>query len=122
MTPPLSLPLSFVLVAFMHGAWAQPVARVPVDEIRPLLMQAAERGVAYGVLVGVGATYMRQRFNATTPIEIDVRALHALPQSGCSRLDIVTRQRDVLENGERGDKELSFQLSFCRDGQFPEQR
>jgi hypothetical protein len=85
-------------------------------------VQAVERGAAYGVLVGVGAAYMRQRFDAAAPIEIDVHALHALPQPGCSRLEIVTRQRDVLENGERGDKELSFQLSFCRDGQFPEKR
>jgi len=114
-----SLLLSFVLLTMLPGAGAQPVARVPVSEIRPLLMRAAEQGAAYGVLVGVGANYMRQRFNASSPVEIDVRALHALPQPGCSRLEIVTRQRDVLENGERGDKELRYQLSFCRDGRFP---
>ena len=62
----------------------------------PLLALAAERA-AHGVLTGPGADYMRRRFDATTPIEIDVATLHALPQPGCARLEVTTRQRDVLE-------------------------
>ena len=101
---------------------AQTTQRIPVSEIKPLLALAAERGAAYGVLTGPGADYVRRRFAATTPIEIDVATLHALPQPGCARLEVTTRQRDVLEQGKRTDQELRWQVSFCRDGSFPEKR
>lgn len=101
---------------------AQPTLRIPVSEIKPLLALAAERGAAHGVLTGPGADYVRRRFDATTPIEIDVSTLHALPQPGCARLEVTTRQRDVLEQGKRADQELRWQVSFCRDGSFPEKR
>ncbi|MFO0519955.1 MAG: hypothetical protein ACK515_05955 [bacterium] len=101
---------------------AQTTQRIPVTEIKPLLALAAERGAAHGVLTGPGADYMRRRFDANTPIEIDVSTLHALPQSGCARLEVITRQRDVLEQGKRADQELRWQVSFCRDGSFPEKR
>lgn len=101
---------------------AQTTPRIPVSEIKPLLALAAERGAAHGVLTGPGADYMRRRFDATTPIEIDVSTLHALPQPGCARLEVTTRQRDVLEQGQRGDQELRWEISFCRDGSFPEKR
>ena len=101
---------------------AQTTPRIPVSEIKPLLALAAERGAAHGVLTGPGADYMRRRFDATTPIEIDVATLHALPQPGCARLEVTTRQRDVLEQGKRADQELRWQVSFCRDGSFPERR
>ena len=101
---------------------AQTTQRIPVTAIKPLLALAAERGAAHGVLTGPGADYMRRRFDATAPIEIDVRTLHALPQPGCARLEVTTRQRDVLEQGKRADQELRWQVSFCRDGSFPEKR
>ena len=101
---------------------AQTTQRIPVTEIKSLLALAAERGAAHGVLTGPGADYMRRRFDANTPIEIDVSTLHALPQSGCARLEVTTRQRDVLERGKRADQELRWQVSFCRDGSFPEKR
>ena len=101
---------------------AQTTQRIPVSEIKPLLALAAERGTALGMLTGPGADYMRRRFDATTPIEIDVQTLHALPQPGCTRLEVTTRQRDVLEQGKRADQELRWQVSFCRDGSFPEKR
>ncbi len=101
---------------------AQTTKRIPVSEVKPLLALAAERGAAHGVLAGPGADYMRRRFDSTAPIEIDVATLHALPQSGCARLEVTTRQRDVLEQGKRGDQELRWEISFCRDGSFPEKR
>ena len=87
----------------------------------PLLALAAERA-ARTAFTGPGADYVRRRFDATTPIEIDVATLHALPQPGCARLEVTTRQRDVLEQGKRADQELRWQVSFCRDGSFPEKR
>lgn len=116
------------LAAVLFGALlavpsqAQTTQRLPVSEIKPLLALAAERGAAHGVLTGPGADYMRRRFDATTPIEIDAATLHALPQLGCARLEVTTRQRDVLEQGKRADQELRWQVSFCRDGSFPEKR
>ena len=101
---------------------AQTTQRIPVSETKPLLALAAERGAAHGVLTGPGADYVRRRFDATTPIEIDVSTLHALPQLGCARLEVTTRQRDVLAQGKRADQELRWQVSFCRDGSFPEKR
>ena len=101
---------------------AQTTQRIVVTEIKPLLALAAERGAAHGVLTGPGADYVRRRFDATAPIEIDVSTLHALPQAGCARLEVTTRQRDVLEQGKRADQELRWQVSFCRDGSFPEKR
>lgn len=101
---------------------AQTTQRIPVSEIKPLLALAAERGAAHGVLTGPGADYMRRRFDSTAPIEIDVATLHALHQPGCARLEVTTRQRDVLEQGKRADQELRWEISFCRDGSFPEKR
>ena len=116
------------LAAVLFGALlavpsqAQTTQRIPVSEIKPLLALAAERGAAHGVLTGPGADYVRRRFDATTPIEIDVATVHALPQPGCARLEVTTRQRDVLEQAKRSDQELRWQVSFCRDGSFPEKR
>jgi hypothetical protein len=101
---------------------AQQTERIPVTEIKPLLVLAAEHGTAHGVLIGPGSDYMHRRFEATTPIEIDVSTLHPLPQPGCVRLEVTTRQRDVFEQGQRGDQELRWQVSFCRDGSFPGER
>jgi len=111
--------LAALLTTPLH---AQTPPRIAVTEIKPLLALAAERGAALGMLTGPGADYVRRRFDATAPIEIDVQRLHALPQPGCARLGVTTRQRDVLEHGKRTDQELQWQISFCRDGSFPEKR
>lgn len=121
---PLAMPLAISALAIACGA-AQPSAaaeRTTVSEIKPLLMRAAEQGVAYGVLGGTGADYLQRRFDTTSPIEIDVRRLRALPQAGCSRLEVTTRQRAVLVDGQRQDQALVYQLSFCADGRFPQER
>jgi len=116
----LAVTLASLLLA--QPASGEPIARTPVSGIKPLLVQAIDEGSAYGVLIGEAATYVRQKFDTRTPIEIDVRALHELPQRGCSRLEVTTRQKDVLEKGKRGDRELVYQVSYCRDGRFPDKR
>ncbi|MND05882.1 hypothetical protein D3C83_269280 [compost metagenome] len=65
---------------------------------------------------------MQQKFGTTAPLEIDVRALHPLPQPGCSRLSVTSRQKNVLEKGRREDKELTYQVNYCRDGGFPHKK
>ena len=99
---------------------AGPVERTPVTEVKPLLIEAVEHGEAVGVLGGPGADYVRRRFDTDTPIEIDVRRLHTLPQPGCGRLEVTTRQHAVLESASRHDQTLTYQVSFCSDGNFPE--
>ena len=96
--------------------------RVPVSELKPLLIRAIDEGTAQGVLIGQSAQYMRRTFDSASPIEIDVQVLHTLRQPGCSRLRVTTRQRDVLEKSTRSQQELTYGISFCRDGRFPDGR
>lgn len=113
---------ALVSAALTSNAGAEPAARMQVAEIKPLLLAALKHGSSHGVLVGETASYVRRTFDSAAPIEIDIRALHALPQPGCSRLEVRTRQRGVLEQGKRGDRELVYQVSFCSDGLLPEKR
>jgi hypothetical protein len=106
----------------MSASPASAVERIAVTEIKPLLMWAAERGEAHGVLTGTGAAYLQRRFDTASPIEVDVRRLRTLSQSGCGRLEVTTRQRAVLVNGNRADQELAYELNFCADGRFPGKR
>jgi len=113
------LAFALVVAAAAAPSSAQPTARVAVTDIKPLLRGAIEHGAAHGVLTGEPAAYVRERFGTRAPIEIDVKSLHPLPQLGCHRLEVTTRQRDVLEGGKREDKKVVYQVSYCRDGRFP---
>ncbi|TAK48048.1 MAG: hypothetical protein EPO27_06545 [Betaproteobacteria bacterium] len=119
---PIVLLGTLASLALAQAVAAQPVARIQVSAIKPLLIRAIEQGAAYGVLVGEAATYIRHKFDSAAAIEIDVRALYALREPGCSRLEVTTRQKDVLEKTKRGDKELVYQVSYCRDGRFADKR
>jgi len=120
----LSLLFTGALLALIaaRGADAQPSARMHVSEIKPLLIRAIEQGSAQGVLIGVAAAYTQRKFGSTAPIEIDVRRLQALPKPGCARLEVNTRQKDVVERGQKDDRELVYQVSYCRDGSAPDTR
>ena len=111
-----------IVLALGQDASANPAARIQVSDIKPLLIRAIDQGSAQGVLIGEAASYVRQKFESSAPVEIDVRTLYALSQARCSRLEVTTRQKDVLEKTKRGDKELVYQVSYCRDGRFPEKR
>ncbi len=112
---------ALILLGVGTGATSFALAadRAPVPDIKPLLKDAIERGSARGVITGEPAAYVRQRFDTQAAIEVDVKSLHPLPQPGCHRLEVATRQQGVLENGTRADKELVYQVSYCRDGSFP---
>ena len=114
--------LTIVLMGTGGLSLAQPGDRIVVQDIKSLLKGAIEHGAARGVIVGEPATYIRQHFDTLAPIEVDVRSLHPLPQPGCHRLEVTTRQQSVLEDGKREDKELVYQVSYCRNGTFPEKR
>ena len=115
--------LSVTLAAsVMAPAFA--LERVPVTSLKPLLIQAIDRGESQGQLIGESATFMRERFGSTAPIEIDVKALRNLPQTACKRLQVTTRQKAVRETPSQApaDRELIYQVSYCRDGRFPESK
>lgn len=114
--------LAILVTAAAVQSLAQEGDRMPVRDLKPLLKAAIEHGMARGVLIGDGAAYVRQRFDTSAPIEIDVKSLHALPQPGCSRLEVTTRQLAVFENGKRDDQKLVYQVSYCQDGTFPRER
>ncbi len=96
--------------------------RQAVTDLKPLLARAATEGSARGTLTGAGAQAIARRFQTDSPIEIDVRRLQRLPQPGCGRLEVTTRQRNVNQAGKRGDQEMAYQISYCADGSFPEER
>lgn len=122
MKPIYRLALLLAAAGTAGQSFAQSGDRLPVRDIKPLLKGAIEHGAARGVIVGEAAAHVRQRFDTAAPIEVDVKRLHALAQPGCSRLEITTRQLAVSESGKREDKELVYQMSYCRDGTFPEKR
>jgi hypothetical protein len=93
-----------------------------VSEITPLLTQAARLGNARGVLEGASARYLQERFDSREPVLIEVQALYRLPVSGCSRLQVLTRQAGVLEHGRRADARLVYHIDHCSDGRPPQSR
>ena len=122
--PALTLAAALPL-ALGNAHAASPYETTPrhaVTDLKPLLARAAAEGSARGTLTGPGAQAIARRFQTDTPIEIDVRRIQRLPQLGCGRLEVTTRQRDVNQSGKRGDQEMVYQLSYCADGRFPEER
>jgi hypothetical protein len=111
-----------LLLAALASTASASQPRTTASDIRPLLAQAAAEGSARGTLTGPGAQAIARRFQTDAPIEIDVRRLQRLPQPGCGRLEVTTRQRDVNQGGKRGDQEMVYQISYCADGRFPEER
>ena len=118
----LAVALSVVLCPAQAADPAESIPRQTVTDLKPLLARAAAEGSASGTLVGPGAQAIARRFQTDAPIEIDVRRIQRLPQPGCGRLEVTTRQRDVIQTGKRVDQEMVYQISYCADGRFPEER
>jgi hypothetical protein len=118
----LAVALSVVLCTAQSANPAQTTQRQTVTDLKPLLARAAAEGSARGTLIGPGAQAIARRFQTDAPIEIDVLRIQRLPQPGCGRLEVTTRQREVIQTGKRGNQEMVYQISFCADGRFPEER
>ena len=108
------------------SASADNVARMPVGDVRALMVAAfdAPSGDAHGVLVGSLAQAISQRFRSVAPITIDVTTLSRLPQTGCSRLQVVFAQEGVVLPADPAPKRrtVAFDLNYCRDGAPPRPR
>ena len=118
----LAVAHSVVLCTAQAADPAESIPRQTVTDLKPLLARAAAEGSARGTLTGPGAQAIARRFQTDTPIEIDVRRIQRLPQPGCGRLEVTTRQRDVNQAGKRGNQEMVYQISYCADSRFPEER
>lgn len=116
---------SFV-VAFAANAQASPVVRTPVTDPRPLLVAAIDSptGEAHGVLTGDTADVINRKFNASTPILVDVTTERRYAQAGCSRLKVRFWQVAVLLPGAATPRTqtIEFGINYCRDGQPPRSR
>ena len=82
--------------------------------------------LAARILVGEVADAISKRFNATTPIYIDVSTEKRYAQPGCSRLNVRFWQDGVqLPNYGAGGVQaprrqtIDFGINYCRDGQPP---
>jgi hypothetical protein len=118
----LAVALSVVLCTAQAADPAESTPRQTVTDLKPLLARAAAEGSARGTLIGPGAQAIARRFQTDTPIEIDVHRIQRLPQPGCGRLEVTTRQRDVNQAGKRGNQEMVYQINYCADSRFPEKR
>lgn len=118
------------IVALLLGsegaASAQPEPRTEVDGVRPLLEKALREGSARGRLVGAIAEAMRKEFKTDAPLLVDVDAIAPLPDAGCKRLRIVTRQDGVVERMSRDGPlaaaqpmVLGYEINYCADGSRP---
>jgi hypothetical protein len=105
--------------------------REPVQSIQPLLVAAIARGHAQGILVGPAADAIAGQFASRAPIVVEVTAVADLATLGCKRLQVETRQKQVVdrdqstEPGQAGrplparNLRLQYRISFCADGSFP---
>ncbi len=100
---------------------ATPDVRV-VEDLRPLLVRAidAPGGTSTGILAGSLAQVLRSHLISTDPLRVDVTTLKVYREPGCKRLNVQFRQSNVkLGNDPPVDRELAFQLNYCRDGRPP---
>lgn len=104
-------------------ALAAPQQRTPVPDARPVMLAAlrASDGQAHGVLAGKTADAITQRFNATSPIYIDVSTERHYLQFGCSRLKVSFWQDGVLLPGAKAPRRqtMDFSINYCLDGLPP---
>jgi hypothetical protein len=102
-----------------------PVSASPapaVSDLRPLLVAAidAPDGRSAGALAGPLAEVLRSRGVSAAPLFVEVTTLTIYRQPGCRRLNVRFQQRDVtINNAPPADRELAFQLNYCRDGRAP---
>jgi hypothetical protein len=91
-------------------------------DLRPFLVAAidAPDGRAAGTLKGPFAELLRTRGISAAPLLVEVTTLRAFREPGCKRLNVQFQQRAVkVGDAPPTDREITFQLNYCRDGQPP---
>lgn len=97
--------------------------RRPVEEVRPLLIEAidAPAGEAHGRLTGQTADAIGRQFKTAEPINVDVTTLIRYAEEGCSRLSVLFWQDGVqLAQGVAAKRQtVEFGINYCRSGMPP---
>jgi hypothetical protein len=113
-----------LLVTFTSPVFADDVLRTPVPDPRPLMLAAlqATDGQAHGVLTGEMADAITRRFDATSPIFIDVTTEKRYAQPVCSRLKVTFWQDGVLLPDALSPRRqtMDFGIDYCLDGRPPQ--
>jgi hypothetical protein len=118
---------ALILICFVSTV--QAAERRPVDGIKPLLIEAVTNGEAHGYLVGEAGAKLKETFKTDYPMEIDIHTIAELPEAGCKRVRVASKQRGVVEPKVKGlkqvdgpdDKTMVFDMNFCEDGSFPKE-
>lgn len=113
--------VSFGVLLAMQWVGAVPAPEVAAD-LRPFLVAAidAPDGRAAGTLAGPFAELLRSRGISAAPLLVEVTTLRAYREPGCKRLNVQFRQSAVrVGDPPPIDREIAFQLNYCRDGQPP---
>ena len=114
------------ITLFALTASADAFERQAVTTVKPLLASAIDQGEAHGVLIGPATQYVARTFKSSAPIEIDVKMVGALRETGCARLAVTTSQDGVVDfNREKRDTQaarnsFTYQFNYCRDGRTPQ--
>lgn len=118
-----SLPLALSAALCASSTFADTAQRTPVPDARAVMLAAlrASDGQAQGILTGNVAEAITQRFNATSPVYIDVTTERRYQQAGCSRLNVLFWQEGVLLPGAKATRKqtMSFGINYCLDGLPP---
>ncbi|MCM2337145.1 hypothetical protein [Hydrogenophaga pseudoflava] len=97
--------------------------RTPVPDARPVMLAALQSadGTAHGVLAGEIADAITKRFEATSPIYIDVSTERRYREPGCSRLKVLFWQEGVrLPEAKAPRKQtIEFGINYCATGLPP---
>ena len=117
------LPVIALAAALSAASSAGAQSPVPVTDARQLLIAAidAPDGQAHGVLTGELADAITKRFQASTPIHVDVSTERRYLQDGCRRLKVTFWQDGVRlpDTAAVRRQRIDFGINFCRDRQPP---
>lgn len=114
---------TLLLAALVPSVRADSLVRTPVPDPRPLMLAAlqASDGQAHGMLTGDIADAITRRFNASSPIYIDVATERRYAQAGCARLKVTFWQEGVQLPSAAGPRRqtVEFGINYCLDGRPP---
>lgn len=94
----------------------------PLEDMRPLAVEAIKNGEAHGVLAGDTAKFIQNKMGATAPLRVNVTRLFKYNQPGCARLNAQFLQDNVKLPGESEarNQEINLQFNYCLDGRPPQ--
>jgi hypothetical protein len=112
-----------VFISFSALGQSGAVYRRPVEEVRPLLIEAidAPAGEAHGRLTSQISDAIGRQFKTSEPINVDVTTLIRYAEEGCRRLSVLFWQDGVqLGQGVPAKRQtVEFGINYCKTGMPP---